>query len=142
MVSELVGCDTTKLNYHQFPKTLTGFRSAYILRGVDVQEIASEWLRFAFVLALIGFLRVLSQKLEAIVSSGRKDSPILFPCAFRSPYSSTYLHRLFCGMCASDHMHTVDQMRCSRWVLYTVRVGWHHSVLYQGFVQIAGQSLH
>ena len=42
VANELVGSDTARLSCHQFRQTLTGFRLAYILRGVGFQETASE----------------------------------------------------------------------------------------------------
>ena len=42
VVSDLVGSDTTKLSCYQFLQTLTGFRWAFILRGVGFREIASQ----------------------------------------------------------------------------------------------------
>ena len=134
--------DTTKLSCHQFPETLTGFQLTYILRCVGFQEIASEWWESAFVLVHIGSSIVVSQKLEVIVSSGRRGSSILFACASHNPHSKTFLHRLFCWMCVLDHMHRVGQIRYTQLVVYTVRVGWHRSVLYQDFFRVSGRSLH
>ena len=98
-------------------------------------------LETVFVVNHIGFSKVVSQKLEVIVSSGKRRSAFLFPCAFLSLYSDTCPHHLFCGKCLSDHTHRVGQNRCSQWVLFPVRVGWHHSVLCEGSFQISSRRL-
>ena len=141
VANELVVSHRVRLRCHQSPETLTGFQLAYILRGVGFPVTASEKRGSLFVLAHIGFSRVVSQNCGAIVSSGRRGSPNLFPCAFHSPHLGTCLHQVFCGTCVSDRMHEVKQIQCSQWVPCTVKVGWHHSIPYQGSFQISIQNL-
>ena len=95
-----------------------------------------------FVLPDIGFSEVVLRKPGVAANSERKGISVLCPHASRNPYSNTYPHHSFGGTCVSGRMHRVEQISCSRWVLYTVKVEWHHFVLCQDSFEISSRSLH